>query len=70
MKVARFNSKRIAWDGINRRFAGQPIKRVEYIIKLGRIPNPKRIPDLLHDTFWDRTNNIRRAVTSQGFRPL
>ena len=52
------------WDGINKVFNGQPIKRAEYIIKLGRIPNPDVIV-ILHSEFWNATNNIRLAITAQ-----
>lgn len=66
MKVAMVNSKRKAWDGINNRFNGQAIKRAEYIIKLGRIPNPNVLV-VLDDGFWNRTRWIRGAVTSVAF---
>lgn len=67
MKVVRIEKYRQPWDGINKVFAGQAIKRAEYLVKLGRIPNPDVIV-ILDDGFWNRTRWIRGAVTSVAFR--
>lgn len=67
MRVSTLANYRKPWDGINKVFAGQAIKRAEYIIKLGRIPNPNTLV-ILDDAFWNRTRWIRFAVTAQAFR--